>query len=158
MDRRFVKRPISKGVIVFAAVPGLLTGVGVTMGALRAQSLPLVLRLMLVAMGLVFVVATLAFVFSHSGLLLDRRGRTITHCIRIFGWNARSMKHAVEPADVVAVETVSTVGNSKYGKIPNSAVVLQGPSGRKFLLGTRSREEAEGVAREVTEFFGIARA
>ena len=157
MDTRFVKRPIAKGVIAFVTIPGSLTGAGLTLGAVRATDAPLGLRIALLGMGAVFLLACLAIVFSHSGLHLDRRARTITMGIRVFGWRTRRQSIVVADGDRVVVETAMVGMPAPYPNMPNSSVVLIGPAGRRWLIGTRTAAESERVAREVAEFIGVPR-
>lgn len=152
---RFVPRPISALVIAFVAIPGILTGLGLTFAAVAGHETFPPARLLLGAMGLTFLAFCVLFLFSSSGLHLDPGARTVTLCVRVLGWRMRPRPIPVHPDDRVHVETMVSRARPPYPRMQNSCVVLIGGAGRRFLIGTRTRAESESVARVIAEVMRI---
>ena len=149
----FVKRPVSGCLIAFAVVPGALTGIGLLLGAWRAE-LPWVARIALGGLGALFLLATTSLLLGSSGVLVDQAARTITPVFR-WAWIEKQITPVrVEAGDRLVVET-GAVPSARHPALAHSALLVRGPSGDRFVLGTRSQEEAERSGRAIAALLGL---
>lgn len=150
----FVRRPVSGCIVAFATVPGILTGLGLTLVLVRGEA-PLPARVALGALGVAMIAACLAILLGSSGVLIERAHRTITPLYRWPGIRIRGTTVQVAPSDGLVIDTRIAGATAAYPRIANSGVYLRGPSGTRFVMGTRSRAEAARVAREIAALLDL---
>ncbi|MBX3272930.1 MAG: hypothetical protein KF729_21890 [Sandaracinaceae bacterium] len=137
------------GCAIFAALPGV--AFGVALGIFYAE-LPWLARVALGALGALSIAVTGSILLASSGVLVDREARTVTPVFRWAWFEKRVASVRVEPDDRLVVETVSA---PERPALANSVLLVRGPSGDRFLLGTRAPAEAERAGRAIAAALGI---